>query len=122
MLRIVGINRHPEPDREFILLQNQGGLKAILRGHAVMAECCIDSEIPLDCMHIFAEDVAVPPGAYVILYTGSGEPKWTKTKDYSMVYYTYLGRDQSVWDRRPGPVHVCAIQHTHTPRPQPTLV
>lgn len=122
MLRIVGINRHPEVEREFVLLQNQGGLRVNLRGHIVMAEACVNEGEPLDCLHILTEDVVIPPGAFVILYTGVGESKWTRTKDQSLAYYCHIGKEQSIWDRRPGAIHVLSIQHSYQTRQQPLTV
>lgn len=87
-----------------------------------MAEVCVEQGMALDCFHIFNEQEAIPPGAFVVLQTGPGEPKWTRTKDSSLAYYCYLNQPESVWDRRPGPLHILAINHTFANRPQPLVV
>jgi hypothetical protein len=41
MIRIVGIERSSDAQNEFILLQNQGHMRAHLRGHAIIADKCL---------------------------------------------------------------------------------
>ena len=66
--------------------------------------------------HAFADETHVPPGMFVLLSSGKGESRWTKTKDGQMVYYAYMNRDQAVWDRCSGPVHLLSTQHTFVER------
>ncbi len=66
--------------------------------------------------HAFSDDVLIPPGMYVVLSSGVGEPRWTKTKECQLVYYAYMGRRQPIWDRCSGPVHILCTQHTFAER------
>lgn len=116
MIRIVGVQRNEKPDKEFILLQNQGALRLNLKGHLVASETAIASSDLGHAAHAFADEILIPPGMYVLLSTGSGESRWTKTKDGTMIYYTYMHRGSSVWERSTGAVHLLAMQHTHVDR------
>ncbi len=116
MIRIVGIQKNEQPSGEFLLLQNQGGLRANLRGIVVLSDLAVEAGSFACGSHVFSEDVAVPPGAFVLLQTGEGESRWAKTKDGAMVYYSYMGRREIVWSRMCGPIHVLAAQHTYTER------
>ena len=116
MIRIVGIQRNEVPEREFVLLQNQGSMRLNLRGHLVMSQSAIEGADLTMTAHAFADDVLVPPGMFVLLSTGYGEPRWAKTKDQQLVYYAFMGRAHTVWDRCSGPIHVLGTQHTFTER------
>lgn len=116
MIRIVGIQRHPDPEREFILFQNQGSLRHLLKGHVVMGQDAIDGADLSSVGHLFRDDVYIPPGMYVLLTTGCGDPRWARTKDGAMVFYAYMGRSRSVWDRSSASVHVLCTQHTFVER------
>lgn len=116
MIRIVGVQRHELAQKEFILLQNQGSLRINLKGHLVAGEVAIASSDLSFAAHAFAEDALVPPGMYVLLSTGCGEPKWARTKEGSLVYYTYMNRTSPVWERSCGAVHLLALQHTYAER------
>ena len=117
MIRIIGIQKSDDPDKEFILLQNQGNLRAHLRGHALLCESVVESGNFGIGAHVFNDDVHVPPGKYVLLYTGSGEPRWAKTKDGQLMYQTYMGWERPVWSRCPEPVRILNTQHTLVERP-----
>ena len=121
MIRIVGIERNPDPNREFILLQNQGSLRQLLRGCAVVPDCRCDLAPSSAVMHLFADDTHIVPGAFIMLHTGVGEPKWNVTRDGSRVYHAFMNRDNSVWNNLQGPLHVLGIQHTYTERVAPAL-
>ncbi len=116
MIRIVGIERNQDPDREFILLQNQGVMRQTLRGHAVVPEQTLDTDGTSLLWHLFSDAEAIYPGAYVMLRTGDGVPRWTRTRDGSNVYNTFMGRDSSVWSQVGCPVHVLAMQHSFVDR------
>jgi hypothetical protein len=116
LIRIVGIQRSEQSSGEFLLLQNQGGLRVNLRGTVVLADLAIETSSFACGAHVFSDDVNVPPGAFVLLQTGDGEARWTKTKEGAMVYYTYMGRREPVWNRVTGPLHVLCAQHTYTER------
>jgi hypothetical protein len=115
VIRIVGVQRNESPDEEFVLLQNQGGLRINLRGHIILSEWGIDTDLS-DHAHVFRDEALIPSGAYVILYTGRGTPRWARTKDGAIVYYAYAGRETPIWDRSIGALHVLATQHTFTGR------
>lgn len=122
VIRIVGVQRHELPEKEFILLQNQGGLRVNLRGHLVASELAIaDSDLSFSA-HAFSDEALIPPGMYVLLSTGRGSPRWTKTKDGQMLYYAYMNRESSVWEHTPGALHVLNMQHTYTERPPALLL
>ncbi len=121
MIRIVGIERNPDPDREFILLQNQGALRQLLRGCAVVPDCRCDLPANSAALHLFGDDTHVVPGAFVMLHTGLGASRWNVTRDGSRVYHAYMNRDVSVWHAIQGPLHVLGIQHTYTERATPAL-
>jgi hypothetical protein len=112
MIRIVGVNRSPDPQREFVLLQNQGAMRATLRGHAILGE----TEDGFGAMHVFDDDETVPTGKFVILFTGCGVPRWAKTRDGAYVYHCYLGQDRSLWHEANGPIHLLNTQHTYQER------
>ncbi len=122
MIRIVGVQRSAYPEKEFILLQNQGSLRLNVRGHIVASECAIQSTDLNSGAHAFAEEALVPPGMFVLLHTGTGTPRWAKTKEGAMVYYTYMNRAHSVWENTPGPIHVLHTQHTYAERPPALLL
>lgn len=70
MIRIVGVQRASNPQKEFILLQNQGSLRLTLRGHLVASDQAIrNSDLAIGA-HAFSDDVAIGPGMYVLLHTG----------------------------------------------------
>jgi hypothetical protein len=122
MIRIVGIQRNPDPEREFVLLQNQGGLRLTLRGHAILREDALEFR---DCgtqnMVLLTDDVIIPPGVYVLLHTGHGVSRWARSRDGALMYVVYIGRDEAIWCDYHGPIHVLATQHTFTERRE-TLV
>lgn len=116
MIRIIGVQRNAAPEQEFLLLQNQGGLRVKLRGHVVMSECALGDGNLSQYAHVFCDDVQVPAGMYVLLASGSGEPRWAKTRDGQMIYYCYMNRLSPVWEFCAGPVHILAPQHTYAER------
>ena len=122
MLRIVGVQKNAFAEQEFVLLQNQGSMRISLRGHVVLSECAVDSGDLGMTAHAFKDDVNVLPGMYVILFSGSGTSRWAKTKDGAMVYYSYMGKDASVWNRSAGPLHVLNRVHTYAERREALLV
>lgn len=97
-------------------------MRISLRGHVVLSECAVDSGDLGLTAHAFKDEVNVPPGMYVILFSGSGASRWAKTKDGAMVYYTYMGKEDSVWHRSTGPLHVLNRVHTYQERREATLV
>ena len=122
MIRIVGLQRNDSTAQEFVLLQNQGSLRLSLRGHLVVSDSAIERSDLSFAAHAFSDDVQVPPGMYVLLATGSGSPRWTRTKEGALVYYAYMNRETSVWERVAGPLHILSPQHTFTERQAPLLL
>jgi hypothetical protein len=116
VIRIVGVQRNVVPEQEFLLLQNQGGLRVKLRGHVVMSECAVEAGSLGHYAHVFSDDVVVPAGMYVLLSTGAGECRWARTRDGQMIYYGYMHRTTSLWETCPGPVHILAPHHTFVER------
>lgn len=122
MLRIVGVQKNAFAEQEFVLLQNQGSLRIALRGHVVLSECAVDSGDLGLTAHAFKDEVNIPPGTYVILFSGSGKSRWARSKDGATVFYTYMGRESSVWNHSAGPLHVLNRVHTYAERRQALLV
>jgi hypothetical protein len=122
MLRIVGVQRSERPGDEFVLLQNQGSLKASLRGHALISECGLDNGSLDSAAYVFRDETCIPPGLYVLLSSGCGEPHWAKTRDGQPVYRVYLGRAKPLWTNLTGPLHVLAPQHTFCERAEMLVV
>jgi hypothetical protein len=122
MLRIIGLQRADHAEQEFILLQNQGSMRVTLRGHSVLGEAAFVHGDLAGNGYAFSEDIQVPPGQYVILFTGTGISRWTKTKDNHMVYHVYMGRRAPFWSAQPLPLHLLAPQHTYTERAEPALL
>lgn len=121
MIRIVGVERQQDPQREFVLLQNQGVMRETLKGHAIAAEGALCGSSGTSSSYFFALEELVPPGAYIMLRTGAGEPKWTRTRDGNLVLNVYMGRTEPIWSNCPGPMHVLKVQHSYVERPSLTL-
>lgn len=116
MIRIIGVQKSDDPDREFVLLQNQGSLRANLKGHVVISQAVVDTGNFGVGAHVFGDDIYIPPGKYILLVTGSGEPKWTKTKDGQLMFQTYMHWERTVWSQLTGPLHLLGPQHSYTER------
>lgn len=121
MIRIIGIKRYPDAQDEFILLQNQGHMRAHLRGHAIIADKCLSDETAIPAVHFFSDDEYVQPGCFVLLKTGHCESKWTRTKDGALLYQVSMGRSKSVWDQVSGAIHVLNVQHSYCERQTVTV-
>ncbi len=116
MLRVVGVQPHESEGLEFVLLQNQGHMRLILRGHAVFSETAISGGDIHNAGHIFSEEESIGPGLFVMLSTGCGEPHWGRTKDGAYVFHTYMDRTSPVWQHCSAPFHVLGVQHTYIDR------
>jgi len=116
LIRIVGVQRHELPHKEFILLQNQGSLRINLKGHLVASDTAMVSSDLSFAAHAFSDEALVPPGMYVLLSSGCGEPRWSRTKEGAMIYYTFMNRTSSVWNATSGSVHLLTTQHTYAER------
>ncbi|MGE0001007.1 MAG: hypothetical protein AB7F50_02935 [Fimbriimonadaceae bacterium] len=121
MVRIVGVQRSDEVHSEFVLLQNQGSLRANLRGLTLLAARSLGTGQP--ALYVFPDDVDVAPGNFVLLKTGPCAEKWCLTRDGQRVFYTGMGHTSPFWSRLPGEVHLLGIQHTFCERSaEPVLV
>ena len=104
------------------MLQNQGSMRVALKGHVLMSETAIEQGDMCDASHAFPDDVTIPPGVYVLLVTGQGEPRWTRTKDGASVYYTYMNKRWAIWRDCKLPLHVLNTQHTYEERGERLLL
>ncbi|MFW5696938.1 MAG: hypothetical protein ACOCX1_00075 [Fimbriimonadaceae bacterium] len=116
MFRIVGLNRSSHPEEEFVLLHHQGRLRSQLKGHAIISESEISGDEDCGARFFFRDDVEIPSGAFVLLKTGRGENRWSRTVDGYIVYVAFMGCDHSVWSKRIEPLHLMAPHHTFTPQ------
>jgi hypothetical protein len=112
MLRIAGIQRNSDPDQEFVLLKNQGLMKTHLRGHMIADENAFAGPRLSDRVFVFADDVVIPPAAYVMVVTGHGENGWGKSSDGSLVYYAFWNKSRAVWAEDSCPIHVLGVLHS----------
>lgn len=115
MVRIVGVQRSPRAEEEFVLLQNQGVLHANLRGYAVVADSQLGQEDGIPAMHIFCDDVDIPAGHFVLLRTCSVPHRWTVMSDGHRVYCAGMSRHGGVWDRCEGRLLLLKPQHSFLP-------
>jgi len=122
VLRIVGVNRHEDPRQEFVLLQNQGTLRARLRGHILLSETAIESGDLERWAYVIPDDEMIPAGLYVLVSTGAGVSHWARTKDGAHVYHAYMDRSASVWSRSEGPVHLSSLQQSFCGRREALLL
>ena len=122
MLRLVGVQRHDSPLKEFVLLQNQGSMRVNLKGHLVRSESAFDGAHVCEVAHPFNDDVYIAPGLYVVLYSGDGAPGWRKTKDGLTVYHAFMESDVPIWSRCSLPLHLLNTQHSYAERGEPLLL
>jgi hypothetical protein len=118
MLRIVGIQRSEDVQNEFVLLQNHSSMRVHLRSHVVMADAYIEGKCP-EAIHAFREEELIHSGAYVMLCSGSGISRWAKTKDMSLVFFCYMGRESTAWCEASGPISILSSQHSYEERQVP---
>ena len=116
MIRIVGLQRSESATQEFVLLQNQGSLRLSLRGHVVLSDSAIEDSNLSVAAHAFSDDALIPPGMFVLLFSGRGTPRWTRSKDGALVFYAFMNRDVAVWNWCLGPIHVLNTHHTYAER------
>lgn len=97
-------------------------MRVTLRGHAILGENAYIHGDLAGGGFAFSDDIQIPAGQYVILYSGTGISRWTKTKDNHMVYHVYMGRRAPIWSGAPLPLHLLAPQHAYTERAEPALL
>ncbi len=120
MIRIVGIQKSERAEQEFVLLQNQGSMRSILRGQTLLADSYIRGES--SSVHAFTEEVSIAPGQFVLVRSGSGADGWITSKDGSYVYQTHLNAEDPLWSRQGESLHILSIQHTYCERKAAVLV
>jgi len=121
MIRIVGVQRSDIPGQEFLLLQNQGNMRAPMRGITVVAESYITGSQP-EAFHMFRDEEYLLPGQYIALATGSGTPRWAVQDKGVVVYLAFMNRCQPLWNNVAGPFHVLNPHHTYTERREEALL
>ncbi len=121
MLRIVEVHRNPDTQNEYIVLQNHGALKIGLKGHMIANEdaICAGSH---DNTFAFSDEVQIPASCYVLLITGRGTNGWHRDPDSKPVYCVFLNRQESIWTKEQGPIHLLNVVHTSLPRSEGLLV
>lgn len=97
-------------------------MRLCLRGHLLLSESAVGAGIVGENGHVFSEDVLIPAGMYVLLVTGFGESRWTKSKDGGLIYYCFMNREDSVWSRSELPLHLLSTQHSFTERREAMLL
>lgn len=113
MIRIVGIQHASDANREFVLLQNQGTMRQRLRGHILVSELSMDLGTLSPAMFAFPDPEMIPSGAFILLTTGTGQPRWSKSKDGALVFHTYMNRTNCAWGEPDIVLHVSNVQHTY---------
>ena len=116
MLRIVGLHRGTDAADEFVLLQNQGSIRVRLKGHAIMTESKFLAQASSEGSFAFTDEEFVPAGHFVLLRSGTGEPRWGFSKDGSRVFFTFAAAPRPLWPESAGSLHVLHIQHTYVER------
>lgn len=122
MVRIVGVQRAERPEQEFVLLQNQGGMRINLRGHLILTDAALDTGLAACSAHVFPDNEFLAPGGYALLRTCAGEPGWSRTRDGALIYHAYMNQRACAWREAYGQLHVLAIQHTYAERREPQPV
>ena len=125
MIRIVGVQRSEIPEKEFVLLQNQGVRRLPLLGYLITDDLGLNSADPSvrgERIYVFRHDVKLPPSTYVALITGWGEDGWRRHPDTTTVFHVYWCRERSVWYGHEEPIHLLSIANTHAPHPEGYLL
>ena len=121
MIRIVGIQRAERPEEEFVLLQNQGGMRLNLRGHVLLTDAALDTGLAACSAHAFGDSEFIPPGAFVLLRTCMGTPGWYRQKDGTVLYHAYMNQRACAWRDEYGQLHILGTQHTYAERREPLM-
>lgn len=116
MIRIVGVQRSEDVTQEFVLLQNQGNMRVNLRGHALVADLELLGLEGAGALHLFADDMEIHAGAYVLLRTVPCRNHWSQCPEGQVIYYTSMHRGDLVWSRCDGALHLLKPQHTYCER------
>lgn len=120
MIRIVGIQKSERPEGEFVLMQNQGSMRVLLRGQTLLADSYLRGES--QSFHAFRDEVSIAPGQFVLLRSGHGPDGWITSKDGSYVYQSHIGSSETLWSRPCDALHILGIHHSYTERQTALLV
>ena len=110
MIRIVGVQPNENIGHEFVLLQNQGNMRANLMGHALVAESNLHDPPGLQTVFVINEDIFVPPGHHVAVRTCAGKSGWCHKHDGYHVYHFFLNRSSQLWEEN-ATVHLLSPTH-----------
>lgn len=122
MIRIVGIQRHEDVTKEFILLQNQGSMRVKLRGHTLISDHSMDEPSGAQVAYCIRDDIYIQPGQYILVRTCSGEAKWDFKNEGYVTYCTYLRLSESAWQNSNGIIHILAPQHSLAEKQKATML
>jgi len=123
MIRIIGVQRSERPEKEFVLLQNQGARRIPLEGFLLTDDLGLGDPMKYgDRIYYFRTDIKMIPSAYVALVTGWGEDGWRKTDDCTAIYQMHWGREHPVWSGYDLPLHLLSVVNTHACQPEGYLV
>ncbi len=113
MLRIVGMQKSPNPENEFVLIQNQGSMRVRLKGHALLMAPCSQNqaEQQVSFFALLSEE-KIFPGGFVLVSSGMGRDGYAKTVDGSQIVRIFCNQSQSLWSRFEGELSILAPQHT----------
>lgn len=114
MIRIVGVQRGSDAQQEFLLLQNQCAMRQMLRGHAIVSEEALAPSRG-GATFLFTDEEWIGPGAFVLLFSGSGIPRWSRTKDGAPVFITYMGVARPAWTNS-DTIHILHLGHSYVER------
>lgn len=114
MIRIVGVQRDTDVQREFLLLQNQCAMRQMLRGHAVVSEEALAPSRE-GSLFLFTDEEWIGPGAFILLFSGTGISRWSRTKDGAPVFITYMGATRVAWSQA-GAIHILHMGHSYVER------
>ena len=120
MVRIVGVQRSSEVGQEFVLLQNQGSMRVSMKGFALVADGALSGEDAPVC--VLTDEIDLHPGMYMLVRSCIGPARWTKIGEGAPVYYSYLGRTNTLWGPSHNPVHLLAPDHTYVERGTEAMV
>jgi hypothetical protein len=116
MIRIVGVQRAERPEQEFVLLQNQGSLRATLRGHVVLTDTALDTGLAACTAYAFNDTEILAPGGFALLRTCAGVPGWYRTRDGATIYHAFMNQMACAWREEYGQLHILSIQHSYAER------
>jgi len=115
MIRIVGVQRGETAGQEFIVLQNQGAMRVLLRGHVLMTEGKIAGIDPQG-FYAFPDEEFIGPGAFVVLGTGVGRSRWCAMEDGRYALRAFMGASEPRWNLCFEPIHILNVQHSYAER------